>query len=119
MIPLSVKAEPRVLRVSVHREPVAIPVQDIVFVEVFNWKCEIHRISGGSICINAPLKTLAEQLVSPSFIRCGRSFLVNLSYLTQVSADSLTLRGGKVIPVSRRERAELIPYCAQYLSSAK
>ena len=116
VIPLSVNAE---LHIAVHREPLVIPVQEILFIEVFNWKCVIHRLSGGPISVNMPLKKLAEQLTSPSFIRCGRSFLVNLTHLTTVSADSLTLRGGKVIPVPRRERTELIPYCTRFLPVQK
>ncbi|MBQ8144438.1 MAG: LytTR family transcriptional regulator [Butyricicoccus sp.] len=119
MIALSVNTVPRPLCISVHRESLEIPVEDIVYIEVFNWKCVIHRHSGGSVSINTPLKKLAEQLVSPSFIRCGRSFLVNLSYLTAVKPDSLVLHGGTNIHVPRRERAELIPYCTRFLSAQK
>ena len=119
VIPLSVLADPRVLRVAIHRELFEIPVQEILFIEVFNWKCLIHRLAGEPIGVNMPLKALAEELSGPSFIRCGRSFLVNLDHLSRVTADSLILRGGRVIPVPRRERAELLPYCTQFLTSKK
>ena len=43
VIPLSAIATPKPLRISIHREILSIPVQEILFVEVFNWKCMIHR----------------------------------------------------------------------------
>ena len=113
---MGTKQESQFLRISIHREPIAIAAQDIVFIEVFNWKCLIHLVSGAQLEVSAPLKTLAEQLVSPSFLRCGRSFLVNLEHLTGLSNDSLHLRGGTVIPVPRRGRAEIIPYCSRFLA---
>ena len=119
VIPLSAIATPKPLRISIHREILSIPVQEILFVEVFNWKCMIHRTCGQPIGVNTPLKKLAGELLSPSFIRCGRSFLVNLDHLCGVTADSLMLRGGKTIPVPRRERAGLLPYCMQFLSQTK
>lgn len=113
---MSANQESQFLRISIHREPIVIAAQDIVFIEVFNWKCLIHLVSGAQLEVSAPLKTLAEQLVSPSFLRCGRSFLVNLEHLTGLSNDSLHLRGGTVIPIPRRGRAEIIPYCSRFLA---
>lgn len=111
------KSESQFLRISIHRELIEIAVQDIVFIEVFNWKCMIHLASGARQEVNMPLKALAEQLLSPTFIRCGRSFLVNLDYLCGLSNDALHLRGGAVIPIPRRGRAELIPYCSRLLAA--
>ena len=119
VISLSAIANQKTLRISIQRETLSIPVQDILFVEVFNWKCLIHRVSGEPIGGNMPLKKLAAELISPSFIRCGRSFLVNLDHLNGMTADSLVLRGGKTIPVPRRERAELLHYCEQFLPHPK
>ena len=119
VISLSAITQPNPLRISIHGETLSIPVQEILFVEVFNWKCMIHRTAGQPIGVNIPLKKLAEELVSSSFIRCGRSFLVNLDHLSEVTADSLILRNGKIIPVPRRGRIELLAYCTQFLSQKK
>lgn len=108
--------DPKFLRISIHREPIVIAAQDIIFIEVFNWKCLIHLVSGAQLEVSTPLKALAEQLVSPSFLRCGRSFLVNLEHLTGLSNDSLHLRGGTIIPVPRRGRAEILPLCSRFLA---
>lgn len=114
---MSAITKPKSLHIFIHRESLSIPVQDILFVEVFNWKCMIHRASGQPIGVNMPLKRLAGELISPSFIRCGRSFLVNLDHLREVTADSLILQDGTTIPIPRRERAALLHYCTRFLSS--
>lgn len=47
-------------------------------------------------------KELGEQ-----FLRCHRSFLVNMEWIERYTSDSLKLRGGVVIPVSRSYAKEV------------
>ncbi len=49
---------------------------------------------------------LEEQLSEDSFVRCHKSYLVNLEYLRAYDAKSVTLLDGTIIPVSKQRGVE-------------
>lgn len=48
------------------------------------------------------LAEVARQLPSNRFVRCHKSYLVNLAYVAELGAHELTLDDATVLPVSRR-----------------
>ncbi len=76
--------------------------------------CDIEYIAalGHTTAVKAGGKTYdlsisiseAEKLLPGGFIRCHRSYIVGLRYISSVSGDSVTLDDGTKIPVSRSMR---------------
>lgn len=99
------KAE-RYIELSVDREIRRILFSKIVYVEFQNRYCLIHT-EDAVLKSYLRLGDLEEKLTDPRFLRCHRSFLVNLDYVSSVSGYNFILRDGTFIPVRREERAAM------------
>jgi DNA-binding LytR/AlgR family response regulator len=61
-----------------------------------------------SVCLRQPFETLAEPLLRlPEFLQTHKSYIVNLRHLRTVLPDSVRTDTGLVIPISRRNTAEV------------
>ncbi len=72
---------------------------------------QIHLISGRKITSSKILKEIEEALPSDAFIRIHNSYIVNITFVRQLSTDPeplLTLTDGTQLPVSRRRRKLLM-----------
>lgn len=105
---------PAHLHIISKRARLQIPVSEIHFVEVFDWKCIIHCNAGIQYESNMPLKSIQTQLPSEQFIRCNRSFLVNLDHVSSVEKEALITDGGASVPISIRNRPEVRRICTAY-----
>nr|WP_300887537.1 LytTR family DNA-binding domain-containing protein [uncultured Acetatifactor sp.] len=57
--------------------------------------------AGRDYTLRKPLKDL-EPLLDESFFRTGRSFLVNLRFVKEVTRTQVTLTDASTVPLSRR-----------------
>ncbi len=93
----------------------AIPLDEIAYLETSGRKTAVHtreeRIEHA-----VPLSRLKEELQSQGFCLSHFSYLVNLSHVTRVERDALTLDTGESIPVSRRYYQD---FMARYVESLK
>ena len=58
---------------------------------------------GRTFDLSVPISE-AERTLGGGFIRCHRSYIVNLKYVSAVSGDNLTMDSGTKIPVARAAR---------------
>lgn len=82
-----------------------VPLDHIVFVEAQNRKTIVHSINGAGIH-KYNLSELELSLPSDRFVRCHRSFIVNIRYIEEIHPDShstflLAMKGRKRVPVSQ------------------
>lgn len=77
-----------------------LPADEIMYVEVFSHSVSIVTGSG-CVEIRKTLGQLEEEL-GEGFIRCHRSFLVNLRFVAQILKNELVLDNGQALPVARR-----------------
>ena len=61
------------------------------------------------------LEDLESQLDDPRFLRCQRSFLVNLDFVRGVLGSNFILSDGTQVPVRRESRAAMKTRYEQYL----
>ena len=92
---------------------------DIRWAEAFDHTTRLHT-AGGEHMVLGTLGEAAEKLPKEKFMRCHRSYLVNLDYVCQVGRTELHLTDGVRIPISRgssgRVREALIQNCEASLS---
>lgn len=79
-----------------------IPLKDILFIEVFNKTCVIHT-KQKAVTSSVPLSELEEKLNKEGFLRCHKSFLVNMHYIEKHSNSGFFLSNKQFIPISKRE----------------
>ena len=94
------------LELSFHREPVRLPLCRLSYAEAAGRET-VLRCGEAVLCASAPLGKVAEQLPSPLFLRCQKSFLVNLGSVREVCGGSVIMTDGRSIPMARARSQEL------------
>ena len=89
----------RCLTVSVEGEEQEIPLYDIRSIEVLGHSCHIHT-SGREVVVRRGLDVLEEEIDSRDFLRCHRSFLVNLEHVQGIEGSDFRMRDGTLVPIS-------------------
>lgn len=78
------------------------------YVEVINKTVSFHMEDGKIHEVTSAMVDFEEKLLSrPDFLKTHRSYLVNLNYVQVAGADSVVMKNGDNIPVSRQRRKEV------------
>lgn len=88
-------------------------VSDIYYIEVMGRSCIVHTVSE-KLTVSHSLSALEDMLPASEFIRPIRYCLVALSYIKSVSTDTLILKNGEQVPISRLERENTKQQLASY-----
>ena len=91
------------LEILSDRLRVRLPLCDLIWAEGARRGCLVHS-SQECIADQETLSTLAQRLPSELFLRCQRSFLVNLTHVQSLDGQGLHMSDGTVIPLSRNIR---------------
>lgn len=86
------------------RVRVRIPFYDLVWAEGSRRGCLLHTLRQ-SIAVREALYSLEERLPKEIFVRCQRSFLVNLCHVRALTGTTLYLSDGTEIPLGRGHKA--------------
>lgn len=85
---------------------VKVPYDQILYIENIGDYVRI-KTNEGSHTIHSTLKRIGEKLASTSFVKVHRSYIINLSKITNIADTSLVIEG-KDIPISRANRPKLM-----------
>ncbi|WP_349668099.1 LytTR family transcriptional regulator DNA-binding domain-containing protein [Lacrimispora sp.] len=80
-----------------------IPLKDIIYIEVFNKTCIIYT-KQKTITSSISLSELEEKLKKEGFLRCHKSYLVNMHFIKEYNDSGFFLTNKQFIPISKRER---------------
>jgi len=80
-----------------------IPLKDIIYIEVFNKTCIIYT-KQKTITSSISLSELEDRLKKEGFLRCHKSYLVNMQYIEEYNNFGFFLTNKQFIPISKRER---------------
>lgn len=88
-------------RGSTHR----IGCDKILFIVSVRNYLEIHTVDGDSVTVPGKLDEAGRQLEA-GFVRCHKSYLVNLKYIARYTATQFIMMNGKIIPISRSRKKD-------------
>ena len=88
---------------------------DIYYIESYNRHIYIQMELNGYECVGK-LTDEYEKLKKYDFARCHQGYIVNMSKIRQVDKDSVLLKNGKKIPISRRLKNEFMDEFNLYLA---
>lgn len=91
----------------------AVKLEDIYYCEVMNRKIYLHT-KNGVVEYYCKLEKVEKQL-DYRFVRCHRSYLVNLDYLKEYSSVGITLENGERVPASRLRHQEFMKAMMLYM----
>jgi len=79
-----------------------ILLRDISHIEVIDHTVHIKLINKSGIEVYAAFNEIAPQLMKDRrFVRCHRSFVLNMSEIAEIAANEVVMRSGSRIPISR------------------
>ena len=77
-----------------------IPASDIIFAESASRKIKLHT-PGNTVEYYGKLGELDSLLPSELFVRCHKSNIINLTYVTELTASNAVMITGEQVPVSK------------------
>ncbi len=79
-----------------------IAEEDICYVEVLGHYTHLHLAEAATIRVKESLSAVIERLaLKEQFVKCHRSYVVNLAYVEKISRTDCTLSDNTILPVSR------------------
>lgn len=89
------------------RAQVQLPLYDLIWAEGAKRGCVVHS-AHEALAVREPLFILEERLPADTFLRCQRSFLVNLCHVCQIDSEGLHMSDGVVLPFGRGARGTVL-----------
>lgn len=87
---------------------VSLPLNDIVYIESDKRNQNIYLISSSEpIIISSNMKTIVSELEQKGFVQTHKSFLVNMDFIKEINSDSVLLKTGQSVFLSRRKASEV------------
>lgn len=92
--------QPNFLLVESVGNHLKVNLQDILYIEAARHQTILY-LNDQQLLINRNISSLKAEL-DESFVKCHRSYLVNLAHVNQLTKTSLIISNGDTIPISRR-----------------
>ena len=95
-----------------------IPVSHLHYVEVYSHQFRYHTAEEDIVLtMTQSMSELEEELQKYGFVRCHKSFLINLRYVDAIRGSSVLLAGQEV-PVSRNRRKDVLQALMRYMKGS-
>ncbi len=95
--------KPKKLLVKTAEGVSTIDPQELIYAEVYQHETSFHLLTG-RIQGNVQLGSIEPLLPAEGFFRCHKSYLVSLEQIASIGRDTLTMRDGSSIPLSKHRR---------------
>ena len=101
-----VKHPERMITVPVNRIQISVAQSVIQYAEVYGRETMLHTTSE-QLRVLMPLKEIERLLDGDPFLRCYRSYIINMDFVKKMEEDRFILEGNVPIPISLRNRQAL------------
>lgn len=99
-------ASSKYITIEMPKKSIKLNYDNIQYCIMFSPYIDIHTNSD-KITLRKKISDIEMLLPKKSFIRCHRSYLVNLKYIKTITKDSIILDSGMKIPISRGKYNEV------------
>lgn len=93
------------LALRINNEPVTIPLRHILHLEQQAHALVVHLLDGEVVTANKKLQEVEGQLLDKGFLRCHKSYVVNLAYVRRINKELSTFEMAEGEPVYIRRRS--------------
>lgn len=95
---------------------ILLPYKDIVYLEAQNVNVHIKTLNK-DYTIRKTLNSIGKEVKGPAFYQPHRSYIINLSYVTDYDNKIITMETGETIPLSRNKLSEFKEALMLYVKS--
>lgn len=107
----------RVLEIPMGREGrVPLPLPNMEYVEVYGRDCLFHML-GGVFEARLTLDEVEAMLDGGPFLRCHRSYIINMNQVEDLRSDDFLMKNGDVVPMRRNGKRELRLAYAKFMAA--
>ena len=92
----------RTLTIKVRQRMIKIPMADILYVESHDPNCTIHCLDNIIYTIRKKLDAIEAELDDSHFLRCHKSYLVNMDHITAAASD-FVMSNGAIVPIRKTD----------------
>lgn len=96
------------IRINQHRVFQKIYTKEIMYIESAGEYQQFHMQNGEKLLTYKRLKELMQELPDLVFVQIHRSYAINFDYLTSILSDSVVMKDGRELSVSRTKRKALM-----------
>lgn len=112
---LTREEKPKSLSVKQRGRTRNLDYRDILYLESSGHRVTIHLTDQSKEIIYAKLDELETRLDDERFVRCHKSFLVNMDYVKDADRD-FTMEGGDAVPIRTHGRKDVIITYEEYFA---
>ena len=102
----NLNVDSKVIEILSNRVRMKVKVSTVMYAEVFNTVCVLHTTKE-EYRTYITLEVLCGLLDDDRFIRCHRSFLVNMDYVDRIEEHNFVLKNLTMVPIGRKNCAEV------------
>ena len=95
------KSSGATIYLSAPRGAIALNLADVLYFEVLGHDLIIHKTDGTTYQYRSAMRKMENLLPAAAFVRTQRSFLVNLSYVREISRHEVIMANGEAVPIGR------------------
>lgn len=106
----------RYINVLSDRSTIKVPVNKIIYVETYGRETLFHTTYREIRSTATMLLDELAQTLGGSFLRCHRSYIVNMNHVAAIQPEDFRMRDGSLVPLRQRGRAELRDAYADFIS---
>lgn len=77
-------------------------IDTILYMESLNKKVILHKVSGELETINCVFKDVYEKIKDHGFVRCHKSYIINVRYLSAFNKLECRLQRDVIVPIGRK-----------------
>lgn len=108
------KKDPNLTIVRLGNKNYIVNYQDILYIETFNNNIMLHIKNRENITIYSSLKEYSENL-PPNFLRCHKSYMVNMNHIHSYEPHKFVLSSGENIPIPPKKYKSIVSSYENYL----
>lgn len=106
----------RFIEIISSRAKIKVPLIKIIYIESFGRDTLFHT-PDGVIKTTAHLLLDLEHKLGSSFLRCHRSYIINMNHVEAIHTDYFLMRDGIRVPMRQRRRQPLRDAFAEFMSN--
>ena len=88
--------------VNSNPQNLVIDFDDVLYITTLRKRALLIKSDGKEKRLNISLQKLYEKIESIGFIRCHKSFIVNIDYIESFNKSICTLKNGDAVPLGRK-----------------
>jgi DNA-binding LytR/AlgR family response regulator len=96
----------------------SVSVADLLYVEIYRGKAAFH-MKRGKLNFYLPLDEIEAKLGGEPFLRCHRSYLINMNHVADLRHNDFIMRNGDVVPIRKNGGREVRVAMANFLAGMR